>query len=203
MVRIGSFLALVALGLSLFVSPAAADIEADAYLGGAFTNDSRLQSSFGSQPAHWDSSIAIGLRGTYWFEGKLDWIGLAADWSYFKPKDNNSSLEIQTFPLSPLLMVRIPLLRSEEFVAGRLTPYAAVGPGIFISRIDGNGIGAKTDVPVGLDYRFGLSLMFTKQLGLFSEYRYASATFKYKAGGARFKTRLNMNQASVGVKLRF
>jgi opacity protein-like surface antigen len=203
MVRTGSFLALVALGLSLFVSPAAADIEADAYLGGAFTNNSRLQSSLEPQSAHWDSSIAVGLRGTYWFEGKFDWIGLAADWSYFKPKDNNSSVEIQTFPLTPLLMVRIPLFRSEEFAAGRLTPYAAVGPGIFFSRIGADGSGSKTDVPVGLDYRFGLSLMFTKQVGLFSEYRYASAKFKFKASGIRYKTRLNMNLASVGVKLRF
>ena len=188
-------------------SPALAEIDADAYLGVAITNNSQvqLQSSGGSVPVSFDSSLTGGLRGTYWFEGRLDWLGLAADWSYLKPKESRSgnSFEIQMFPLSPLLMVRIPLFRSEKFSTGRFAPYAAVGPGIFISRLQGNGVGSITDVPIGLDYRFGMSVMFTQRIGLFSEYRYSSATFKFKVGSDRLKTRLEINQALVGVKARF
>lgn len=206
--RIGSLATLVAVAWLGLAPAASAEFDLDTYLGGSAVDSSRLYLRLGSDSfsgaVDWDRSIAVGLRGTYWFEGKFDWIGLAVDWSYSSAKlEDGDGVEVQMFPISPLLMARIPLFKSERFERGRFAPYAAVGPGIFISRLAGDGSPSDVDVPIGLDYRFGMSFMLRKNLGVFSEYRYTSATFKFNDGGARVKTHLNVNQGLVGLKLRF
>jgi len=204
--RIGSLATLVAAAWMGLAPSAAAEIDLDGYLGGAFFNSSRLYQRGTGDPlsVDWDSSISFGLRGTYWLEGSFDWLGIGADWSYAATKlSERDGREIQMFPLTPLLMVRIPLYKSERFERGRFAPYAAVGPGFVISRLKGGGVSSDVEVPVGLDYRFGMFFMFRKGFGLFSEYRYTSTTFKFHDGDTRYKTRLEVNQALVGVKLRF
>lgn len=217
MARIRSLVILAATGVALLAAPASAEFALDGYLGGAFADSSRVHLGTGAGQStlsvDWDSSFAVGLRGAYWLEGAWGWLGFGLDWSYMDPELSvdpelgaplPNPLRIQIFPVTPLLMVRIPLFKSEKFEHGRLAPYAAVGPGIYISKLDSRDVRSDgSEFPVGIDYRFGMSLMLTKRIGVFSEYRYSSATFKFKGDVTQFKTDLEISQALVGVTLRF
>ena len=60
---------------------------------------------------------------------------------------------------------------------GRVAPYGAIGPGIFVTVVDVEGPGFELDAAaanVGLDARAGLNVQLTELIGVFVEYRYTS-----------------------------
>jgi opacity protein-like surface antigen len=197
----------------------------DLYIGGAFTQDSSLDFEISpfpdfSVPAEWNSSFAGGIRGGYWFQGRAKWLGLAGDLSYFQadvatadvanapPVVSASAVESFTFhlvPISPLVMLRIPLLTGDGFDGGRLQPYGAIGPGLIVSILTNDAVsGAEVGFNVGLDARVGVTAMLTPLIGLFVEYRYTDVDVEITDSfDDKIKTSLQTNHVNGGLALRF
>jgi hypothetical protein len=161
--------------LWLWVAPASAEWFGDLYIGDSRTKSDDLKLRIldieVESEVDYSDTISGGLRVGYWFESAR-WLGLAVDASYFTPDS-----DVTVVPISALLMLRLPLFRSNAFPAGRLQPYVAGGPGMFVSTFSGDlgeDLGGKTSdtsVDLGLDVRGGITFLFTKQFGIFAEYR--------------------------------
>jgi opacity protein-like surface antigen len=205
----GGFGVLVAVGIAL--APAAGSAEGffDLYFGAGFTKDTNAD----VEPDDFDPTLTLdgeikddvtptfGFRGGYWFEGATPFIGLGLDFSYYGahgkircvPNDVapgfcptagiNTDLDAWITPITPLLMLRIPIAASEEIPGGRIQPYAAVGPAFNLSfafsELDDLGptVGLVDDfeaasLDVGLDARGGIAVQVARHFALFTEYRY-------------------------------
>jgi opacity protein-like surface antigen len=142
---------------------------------------------------NWKTSPSVGMRGGYWFEFADEFpsfLGLGLDLSYYRAFEDTDFAEINVWavPMTPLLMLRIPLGYSEDFPGGRVQPYAAVGPGFTVSAASADlsnlGIGMHdfedAAFDVGLDARGGLAVQLSHSFALFGEYRYTylKPTFK-------------------------
>src|SRR4029453_3966989 len=84
-----------------------------------------------NQNFDWETSASVGLRGGYWFsEQGLPFLGLGLDLSYYGVFEDTDfgELNIWATPMTPMLMLRIPIGYSERYPGGRVQPYATVGP---------------------------------------------------------------------------
>lgn len=141
-----------------------------------------------SRNVDFDTSITFGGRLGYWSES-VPWLGVALDVSTFRAEGKD--VDIAVFPVSALLMVRWPLLTSEEFPKGQLQPYVGVGPGLFISdfEVDFRPTVAEkvsewiVDVDVGLDARAGLAWQIHRHFALFGEYRFTHVNLEFEEEG--------------------
>jgi opacity protein-like surface antigen len=191
---------LFALAVVLAPSSAPAQGFFDIYVGAAFPQKSEVDTSADdpivaemiaySSDVDWETSPSLGIRGGYWFtEPGLNFIGIALDASYYQVHEDSSfaPLDVYLTPLTPLLMLRIPIGADEYFPGGRVQPYGAVGPGFTVSSAfadlddlvdDFSGLDTRLDdfddasFDVGLDARAGIAFMITPGFGLFGEYRY-------------------------------
>src|SRR5262249_39533114 len=136
----------------------------------------------------WEISPSAGIRGGYWFEFEEiepSFFGIGLDLSYYRAFEDRSfgRLKVWAAPLTPLIMLRIPLGYSEDFPGGRVQPYIAGGPGFTISAAHadlsdlsstGNVLDDFEDVSfdVGADARAGIQFQISHGFGLFGEYRY-------------------------------
>lgn len=134
-----------------------------------------------------DARGTFGARGGYWLDS-VPWLGFAFDLSYFDPDEdvNFVPVKLDVFPISALLMLRYPLLKSDAYPRGRLQPYAGVGPGAFVThaKLKLKDVGAPenfsdTTVNLGLDVRGGVNFHFAipnanplETLAIFLEYRF-------------------------------
>jgi len=133
---------------------------------------------------NFDASGTFGVRGGYWFE-PFPWLGFAVDLSFFQRKAEAAHIDL--VPLSLLLMLRYPLLTSEQFPKGQLQPYVGIGPSVFSSHtsIDfGPPFGGVNHGNVfgdgGVDVRAGLTWQAHKSFGLFWEYRFTHVNLDYQ-----------------------
>jgi hypothetical protein len=181
----------------------------DFYVGTAMTRDSdvtvRAPGFSGAGRADWDTSITSGARFGRWLES-LPWLGIAVDGSFFRPDD-----DLTVFAVSPLVLLRLPLLKDERFPYGRLQPYIGAGPGLFISRADGdiprfNNV-SDVSVNAGADVRGGLTFLIAKNFGLFAEYRFTHVrpgfSFDIQGGDVKAKTTFDTHHVLGGVTFRF
>jgi hypothetical protein len=203
------------------VAPAVAENFFDIFIGAALTDDTNvtLQDPAGrvSARGRLDTAFAVGGRFGHLYEN-LPWLGIAVGGSYFAPDAELTvggvtvaGQELSVVPISFQAVFRLPgLLAAEEIPHGRLQPYAAVGPGLFISTLKGR-LGTEgvsdTSLDVGLDARAGLTWQFDRHIGLFAEYR-----FTYLEPGwedvirgvrTRVETTLRTHHALVGITLRW
>ena len=131
-----------------------------------------------------DTSIAFGGRIGYWGE-RVPWLGLALDVSSFRAEGRG--VDIDLIPLSPLLLLRWPMLTGTDFPKGRLQPYVGVGPGIFIIpnfEVDFRPAVAKKvsewQIEKGLDARAGLAWQLHKHFAVFAEYRFTHVSIEFE-----------------------
>ncbi len=186
----------------------------DVYLGGSFTDDATTRvSTMGPATTQFEDSVIGGLRGGGWIRS-WPWLGFAGEISYFRP-DADSALgaaDIHVIPISALVMLRVPIFRSDDLPGGRLQPYVGVGPAVFISVIrvpdffvieDFIGV----DASVGSDVHVGMKVQILSWLAVFAEYRHtrfdANWDDKLTGGNAKIRTKLATNHFQMGLGFHF
>ena len=193
----------------LALAPAAsAEWFADAYLGPAVTSSGTLTfTTFGEERKEklgGRSSALFGLRFGRWLDD-VPWFGLAVDGSYFRP-----ATDVQTVPLSLLVMARYGFLKDDEFKAGRLQPYVGLGGALFFSNLSGT-LGfqeaSDTSTDVGLDTRVGVAFMIDANWAAFTEYRFTHVTPSWNVkvfdGTTSASTTFNTHHIILGLSYRF
>lgn len=119
-----------------------------------------------SQDELYGSSANPGVPVGRWFES-IPWLGLALDASYFGPQN-----DIQVIPVSALIMARLAFMKDQDFPDGRLRPYAGVGPGLFVTLLDGD-LGpfrevSDTTLDIGADARLGALFRVDEKIAVFT-----------------------------------
>jgi len=197
--------------LVLVVAPASAEWFGDLWAGGSRTQSEdlkvRILDVTVADAVNYSTTYAFGLRAGYWFDSAR-WLGLAVDLSYIRPDP-----DLTVFPLSTLLMLRVPLLTSDEFPSGRVQPYLGGGPGLFMSHFAGDlgsdlgGRTSDTSIDVGLDVRGGITFLFTREFGFFAEYRMTRVSPEWNLRvldtNATVKTDLISHYLIAGISFRF
>ena len=219
--------------------PAFAEWFADLYAGSAFTQKHDVDTDtlglrVTFQDVTFDTSFAVGGRGGYWFESGplrsfgLD-IGLGLDVSYFTPDVSKQTLtacgfgfcasgQFADFDLSVTtigldVLLRYPLMKSQQFPKGQLQPYLAVGPALFIAHAkDSTNFlptrQSDTDTSVGVKVGAGAAWQFLKNWAIFGEYRFThfspEFTFDLVPGiKTTVSTDVNTHYLLAGVSFRY
>lgn len=199
----------------------------DIYGGGAVSGNanadvSRNVSSLGTvtrevdtEKVDFGSSFTAGYRFGGWSE-KYPYLGIAGDISYFKA--GNEAVKVYAVPMSFLLMLRWPLLKSRDFPKGRIQPYVGIGPGFFYSYSEADFQPELSDtvsgisLDMGVDVRAGIAWQFHQHMALFGEYRYTNFTVDlettsvlYGLAGSKdtIETRVKTNHFLIGISYRF
>jgi len=218
-------------------APASAEWFADLYLGGAFTEKHDVDTNFptiGRQVTTLDvsfnNSFAGGLRGGYWFPFDLAGLNFGAglDFSHFAPNVSRQTrtfcarfcvngefedLDLSVFTIGFDAMLRYPFLKSPQVPNGQLQPYLTVGPAIVVAHAEDSqnfepSNQSSTDTSVGVKLGAGVAWMFTKNIGIFGEYRYThfSPEFTFRddvRGNANLSTSINTHYLLIGASFRF
>lgn len=217
-----------AVGLLIFLlsgGSASAEWFFDLYGGASFPNDpdvtvTREGGTRETVRGSADTTWIVGGRGGYWFDRQgVRWLGAALDISYFEPEFSRSggtgefsNLTIQTVPISPLAMFRLPLLTTPEHPNGRLQPYLGIGPGIFHQKAtvqlqSGAGSFSEDGWAVGVDLRAGMAYEFLPNWALFVEYRFTHVSLSPEGQANGQKTSvdvdINTNHVLFGLGYRF
>ena len=164
---------------ALALSGAAAHAEGffDLRVGGSFTSEGEVElSALGASlsfDSEFEDSVTVGGRLGYWFES-APWVGLAVDASYFAPDAEDGGPDLDVIPVSPLLMLRAPLVTDEEFPHGRFQPFLGIGPGIFITLLDDPTGYSDEPADVGLDLHAGVRVALSQMVGIFVQYRFTT-----------------------------
>jgi opacity protein-like surface antigen len=190
------------------VRPASAEWFLDGYGGASLTADADVTIRNGAtfdDKVKFDTEAMGGGRLGYWF---LPWLGVAADISYFAPAGDGNTVEtrLEVVPMSPLVMLRLPLLVSPEFPNGRLQPYVGGGPGFFLTKVkvDVPGLGERStdwQWEVGADARAGITFLITPGFGTFIEGRYT--VFSTNPGGQSTEFDIETVHVAGGITVRW
>lgn len=185
------FIILVAL-LILNRSPQPAGAEnAFSIYGGYVTSENARVSvtdTFASPPQGFSEEVSFGddvefgLRYTYWGS----YLGLAFDVSYFTATaEEGNFISYDVLPMSLLLMLRWPLLKSARFPQGRFHPYLGVGPSFIVYEFELDYISAGLTPGIitgsngdGSEFAWLVALGFNWQLSrrhsIFVEYKHTN-----------------------------
>lgn len=204
-ITIGFLSLALAIGLVLHAKDGSAEWYADAYTGAVWTENTDLTvtSSLGTTTTYQGLDVhndwTAGGRVGYWLDKeKMDWLGFGLDVFFFHLKTppgvqvgvtgtggNTTQFAQWSLPAwgigFDVLRLRIPLLRDKQFVHGRLQPYLAAGPTIFITYAGQNtfvqpGGQSSTDVSLGAKLDAGATVLITKRIGAFAQYRFTHFT---------------------------
>lgn len=217
-----------------FATPASAEWFVDLYLGGAFTEKHDVDTEFpagvvSALDVSFNKSFTGGLRGGYWLPfdvGPLNF-GLGVDFSHFAPNIDRQStvfcgnfcangvfddVDLSVWVIGFDALLRAPLLKSAAFPNGQLQPYFRVGPAIFVAHANDRnnfspGDQTDSDTSVGVKLGTGVTWLFTRNVGVFGEYRYThfSPEFTFRDGGvsANVSTSINTHSLLFGATFRF
>jgi len=234
-------LPLLAITAATMILPISASAEwfADLYLGSAFTQKHDVETSVLGisatiQDVTFDSSFAVGGRGGYWFESGplrsfgLD-LGLGVDVSHFSPDISKQTrttcvlgfcggAQFADFDLSVTtigfdVLLRYPLLKSQQFPKGQLQPYLTLGPALFIAHAkDSTNFApsnqSDTDSSIGVKVGAGAAWQFEKNWAVFGEYRFTHFSPEFTIndvvfGKTTLSTDVNTHYLLAGVSFRF
>jgi len=161
------------------------DVNSSVFLPGTTHSDLELSTSFmfGGKIGHYFDSVP--------------WLGLEAEVFHTTP---HIQQQVHTFqnPSIPGVTVSATLQGAHlrvitvapfnlmfRYHKTRLQPYIGVGPGIFFSRISGEGIAPDSpastsdNARIGLNVKVGLEYYVTKHFTAFTEWKFNYARFKY------------------------
>ena len=235
---LAALVAIVSLGVG--AAPASAEWFADVFAGLSFTRDHDVKlNDVGIGPGtyqdvEFDRSLSWGGRVGHYFDA-LPFLGLAADFFRYYPDIGGQSVqlrgcffpggcgtgrggtgrfEIQTTAISVDLMLRLPLLKSTDAPWGRLQPYLAVGPPLFITTVTPRNTrnfrnhDDDTDLSIGYKLAGGVAFQVYKNLALFGEYRFTHVSPEVElrdanVGRTTLRTDLDTHSALVGLSARW
>ena len=230
--------AIVSLGVG--AAPASAEWFADVFAGLSFTRDHDVKlNDVGIGPGtyqdvEFDRSLSWGGRVGHYFDA-LPFLRLAADFFRYYPDIGGQSVqlrgcffpggcgtgrggtgrfEIQTTAISVDLMLRLPLLKSADAPWGRLQPYLAVGPPLFITTVTPRNTrnfrnhDDDTDLSIGYKLAGGVAFQVYKNLALFGEYRFTHVSPEVElrdanVGRTTLRTDLDTHSALIGLSARW
>lgn len=223
--------------LTVLSPPVSAEWLADFHVGPAFTQDDDIDDratlailgvNTRLKDVEFDNSVSLGGRFGHWFNA-WPYLGLALDVSHFRPDIENqtvtatvlgvdvpgtpvASVDIQVTEINFDVMLRYPLLTSNEFPNGQLQPYFTVGPGIFIARAEDStnfvpNDQSETDTSAGVKAGAGVAWQFHRNVALFGEYRFThfEPEFDFNNLGAKgtVETDVDTHRAVFGISYRF
>jgi opacity protein-like surface antigen len=229
-------LAVVALG----AGPVSAEWFADLYAGLSFTRDHNLRlddHGIGRgiyEDVSFDKSLSWGGRAGRYFDS-LPFLGIGLDFFRYYPnigpqsvelrgcffpggcgsgRGGPGSFEVQTSAVSVDLMLRLPLLKSDDAPQGRLQPYVLVGPPLFITTITPRHTRTLRNNDSDTDYSFGfkagagVAVQVVRNLSLFGEYRFTHVSPDVdlrtaNLGSATLRTDLDTHSALFGISARW
>jgi len=220
--------------------PAAAEWFADIFAGVSLTESHDLKlNDQGIGPGTYsdvsfDKSLAFGGRFGRYFDS-LKFVGVGVDYFYLAPYIGPQSVNLHgcfypggcgagkggigTFIMSVNsfstdLMLRLPLLESPQAPWGRVQPYLAVGPALFVSTLSPRNTKSfrnnddDTDVSIGGKAAAGLAVQVYQNLMLFVEYRFTHVSPDFELHDAstnrvNVSTDLNAHTALFGLSARW
>lgn len=229
----------LSMGLVLYPKEGAAEWYADAYAGAVWTANTDLTviSSLGTTTTYQSLDIqndwTAGGRAGYWLDKpKMDWLGFGLDVFFFHLKTptgqqvgvtgtGGTTTQFAHWSLPAwgigfdVLRLRLPLLRDDRFIHGRVQPYLAAGPTVFITYAGQNSFvqpdgQSSTDASVGAKVDAGVAVMITQRIGAFAQYRFTHFTTELEYQNTSpalatelFKTTYDTHHAIAGLSLRF
>jgi opacity protein-like surface antigen len=197
-------MAAVLASVALGARPASAEWFADLYAGMSFTQRSDLKLNdrgigLGTyEDVEFDRSLAWGGRAGRYFDS-LPFVGVGLDFFRFYPylgpqsvqlrgcfypggcgsgRGGTGSFDVETTAVSVDLMLRLPLLKTADAPQGRVQPYLAAGPPVFMTTItprhtrNFRNHDSDTDFSFGYKLAGGVAVQVYKNLALFGEYRF-------------------------------
>ena len=202
--------------------PASAEWYVEPYAGIAITDFGDVKgrafgTNFTLSDPDTEDSFAVGGRGGYWTE----FAGLGLDFFYHKPdlkgqtatlvvpglgtvSDQIASADVNVYGISLDVLFRLPLVKSQEHPQGRVQPYFAVGPVLFITDAEVDALGIEdTATSVGVKVAAGAAVMLTGNIGLFAEYRFSYHRPEFESNGGKLEAGLNTHYGLVGLATRF
>lgn len=166
---------------------AGAERFADLRLGLAYTQDEDMGITYADNSTNeismrFNASFTIGYRMGYWFE-RMPMLGLALDAGFAGVESKDTDDYIDVTSITPLLMFRVPLMKSQKYPTGEWAPYFAAGPGLFLSKISLSTNGddyANRQEDIGADLRAGIKKMMATNWALNLEYRFFYVAPEYE-----------------------
>ncbi len=194
--RVVSFLSLALPFLSLvplFASSAQAEPYVAGQVGVTFPGDVssvhgvRTNAGANLTDLSLKTSLEGGLKAGYFLPGSHNWFGVEAEFFYTNPHLKQQNVTVTpgggTFSLGGAHVRGATLAFNliARHPGAQFQPYAGVGLGINWARISGNsaGVGTASDTSPGLNVLAGLRYLVAPHVGLFTEYKYTSATFDF------------------------
>ena len=240
MIRIWLAALIVLASLGVGSRPASAEWFADLFAGLSFTRDHDLKlndQGIGQgtyESVEFDRSLAWGGRAGRYFDS-LPFLGLGLDFFRFYPdiggqsvqlrgcffpggcgtgRGGTGSLDVETTSVSVDLMLRLPLWKSTEAPQGRVQPYVAVGPPLFITTITPRNTrnfrnhDDDTDYSFGYKAAAGVAVQVFSNLALFAEYRFTHVSPEVELRDAdlnrtTLRTDLDTHSALLGISARW
>jgi outer membrane protein W len=229
----------LSMGILVYPHDGSAEWYGDAYAGAVWTanTDLTVNSSLGTTTTYQDLDVhnnwTAGGRVGYWLnKEKMDWLGFGLDVFFFHVKtppgqqvgvigSGGTTTQFAHWSLPAwgigfdVLRLRLPLLRDEQFTHGRVQPYIAAGPAVFITyagqntfvQPDGQN---STDASIGAKVDAGATVMITKRIGAFAQYRFTHFTTELDyqnntpaLATETFKTTYDSHHVMVGVSTNF
>jgi len=220
--------------------PVQAEWFADLFVGGSFTQSSDVRLNDHGvgrgilEGVEFDTSLAWGGRAGRYFDS-LPFVGLGLDFFRYNPylgpqsaslrgcfypggcgagRGGTGSFDVEATAVSVDLMLRLPLLKTADAPQGRVQPYLAAGPPIFVTTITPRHTRSfrnhesDTDFSVGYKLAGGLAVQVYKNLALFGEYRFTHVSPEVELRDASnrkatLRTELDTHSALFGVSARW
>ncbi|MGH7299568.1 MAG: outer membrane protein [Candidatus Rokuibacteriota bacterium] len=220
--------------------PAAAEWFADLFGGVSFTQNSDVelndhgigQGTF--EDVEFDKSLAWGGRAGRYFDS-LPFLGLGLDVFRFYPylgpqsvqlrgcfypggcgsgQGGTGSFDVETTAVSVDLMLRLPLLKTADAPHGRVQPYVAAGPPLFVTTVtprhtrNFRNHDSDTDISFGYKVAGGVAVQVFKNLSLFGEYRFTHVSPEVELRDASnrkttLRAELDTHSALIGISARW
>jgi len=170
------------------------------------------------------TSVSLGGRFGYWLQAYPN-LALAIDVSHFRPDLDRQTVganvslvglglsatgiaildpvDISVTEISFDVMLRHPVLITNEFPNGQFQPYVTLGPGIFVTKAELTSGLNDTDVSVGVKIGTGVAWQFHRYVALFTEYRFTYFSPDLNANGIEVDTDVRTHRLLFGISYRF